>query len=274
MGLFSKIKKAFKFAFSHIGKVIKGGFKNPLRLLTGVDPLGTKIGNAIFGTKYKPLTNVFGGATEEQFASYEAKHGAGSLGFAKAFQAVADTIAGFYAGGALTKLGGQAVAGLTGKGVNAATNAAAQQATAAAAAPAASGAVTAAAPVAGAATTGGAAAAGGTAAATAAPAQGFLGKAFGAVKNFATSEAGMNIIGGALQGYAADRQQQRAIDEQRRYTRPFTSAEVESITRDVAIPGGYLERARNVGRFLNNNQSAVTGPGMTPEEVAALARGG
>lgn len=109
------------------------------------------------------------------------------------------------------------------------------------------------------------------------PSEGAANKGFwGTLKDFATSEGGMNLIGGALQGYAADRQQKRTIEEQRRYSRPFTSKEIEGITRgmDVQVPGGFLENARRVGAFLNGPANPSVGaPTTTPEQTAAMARG-
>lgn len=105
------------------------------------------------------------------------------------------------------------------------------------------------------------------------PTKGLLGQAW----DFIKSETGMNLIGGALQGYSNDQAQRRNIKEQRRYSRPFTSQEIEGITRgmDVAVPSGFLENARRVGEFLNGPARPSVGAGsMTPEQVAALARGG
>ncbi len=301
MGFLSKIGKGLKFGFSHVKKIFKGMAKNPLRLLTGGDPLSTKIHNKVFGTKYKPLFTQLGGATEQQFQDYEAKNGKGSLGFARGMQKIADTVAMFYAGGALTKVGGKLAGQAASKfGAGAAPSGATSSAAGTPVATAADGmqevVVTAAkggaAPVAGATGAGiGAAGAGqsvpggtdpaagpihapmgATPAPAAAPAGGGL---LNTVKNAVTSEAGLAIIGGALQGYSSDSQQKRAIEEQRKYTRPFTTQEIEGITRgmDVKVPGGFLENARRVGEFLNGTPRI--GPSaMTPEQVAGMARGG
>lgn len=107
MGLLSKLFKAVKFQFSHVSSVLKGMKKNPLRLLTGGDPLSTKIWNKALGTKYKPLFGQLGGATEQQFADYEAKHGEGSLGLARGLHTAAETVLSFYAGGALGRVAGR-----------------------------------------------------------------------------------------------------------------------------------------------------------------------
>jgi hypothetical protein len=286
MGFFSKIKKALKFAFSHGKSIIKGMFKNPARFLTGPGILGTKIHNTLFGTKYKPLINTFGGATEQQFQDYEAKHGPGSLGFARTFQTIADTVAGFYAGGGLTKLGSKAVGAVTSKVGSAATTGAggtgsAAGTTAGEAMPeivvnaTRSGST----PVAG--ITGG-----GSSSFVAQPPTGphplsipypsdqagggFLSRVWQGV----TSENGLQLLGGALQGYQADQQQRRAIDEQRRYSRAFTPEELASITGGMNVPAPrFLENARRVRDYLDGRPS-VGAPTMTPEQTAALARSG
>lgn len=302
MGLFSKLVKAVKFQFSHVSSVLKGLKKNPLRVLTGGDPLSTTIWNKVLGTKYKPLFGQLGGATEEQFANYEAKNGKGSLGFARALHKVAETVLGFYAGGAIGKVAGKVAATVGSKLAGTAAASAAGTTTGAAAGGVAAEAAGSALPeivvtgtragagIASATGAGiGAAAAGGGAggtpraadstlppeaqppAASAPQSGGFL----SGLKNFATSEGGLQIIGGALQGYANDRQQSRQIEEQRRYTRPFTTDEISGMTRgmDVKVPGGFLENARRVGEFLNGPPRI--GPStMTPEQVAAMARGG
>lgn len=301
MGLFSKLVKAVKFQFSHVSSVLKGLKKNPLRVLTGGDPLSTTVWNKVLGTKYKPLFGQLGGATPDQFNEYEAKHGAGSLGFAKALHTVAETVLGFYAGGALGKVAGK-VASIAGGKLAGTAAASATGTTAGAASGAAAEAAGSALPeivvtgtragtgIASATGAGiGAAAAGSGAggtprtadstlppsaqppAASAPQSGGFL----SGLKNFATSEGGLQIIGGALQGYANDRQQNRQIEEQRRYTRPFTTDEIAGMTRgmDVKVSGGFLENARRVGEFLNGPPRI--GPStMTPEQVAAMARGG
>lgn len=300
MGFLSKIVKAVKFQFSHIKSVVKGIIKNPIRALTGGgDPLSTKIQNTLFGTKFKPLYGQLGGATEDQFASYEAKNGAGSLGFARSLHAIAETVAGFYAGGAIGKLAGKvaSVAGSKLAGATAQTGASAAGTTAGGAADAlpeivVTGTRAAASPLAAATGAGiGATAAGGGAGGEPRTAdstlpsstgqsatQGTAGQKpglLGTLKNAVTSEAGLQIIGGALQGYANDAQQKRTIEEQRRYTRPFTTDEISSITKgmDVRVPGGFLENARRVGDFLNGSPR-VGPPTLTPEQVAGMARGG
>jgi hypothetical protein len=283
MGFFSKIAKGLKFAFSHGKKILKGIVKNPTRLLTGIDPLGTKIHNKLFGTKYKPLITQLGGATDEQFAEYEAKNGAGSLGYARSMQKIADTVAGFYAGGALMKVGGKLASQVAGKvgsaGAGGAGGGAAAAPGGAAPGPWASGYVppNAATGIPGVAgpVPGGAAGASAGGGAGAAPAAAGGGGLLSTAKNLLTSEAGLTLMGGALQGYASDQQQRRAIDETRRYTRPFTSEEVEGISRgsQVRVPDGFLANARRIGDFLNGAPQ-VGASVMPPDQVAAMARGG
>lgn len=102
-GLFSKLKKALKFEAFNVKGIVKDIAKNPQRLLTGaVDPLGTKITNKMFGTKYKPVVNQLGGATEQRFKDAEAK--GMDTGTARDLHKVAGAVAGFYGGNALGNL--------------------------------------------------------------------------------------------------------------------------------------------------------------------------
>lgn len=102
-GLFSKLKKALKFEAFNVKNIVKDIAKNPQRLLTGaVDPLGTKISNKMFGTKYKPVVNQLGGATKERFD--EARAQGIDTGFARTLHGIAGAVAGFYGGNALGKL--------------------------------------------------------------------------------------------------------------------------------------------------------------------------
>ncbi len=278
MGFFSKLGKALKFDFAMGKKLLKTAIKNPKQLLLGaMDPVGAKIANTLFGTKFKAPLNVMGGPSSDSMAEYEAKHGEGSLGFAPAMHKIAETVAGFYAGGALAKVGGQAfqaVKGAMGAGGQAAATSAASSVASGAAKGVGQAAGNAVGQVAGDAV----ASAAPSVISTAAPAatnaattgaRGMLSKAFDVAK----SEAGMNIIGGAMQGYGADQAQRRAIAERNSYTRPFTSEEVASINNSITgvDTGGFLSRARRVNQFLS---APVTGPTMSPDQVAALARGG
>jgi hypothetical protein len=102
-GLFKKLKKALKFEAFNVKGIVKDIAKNPQRLLTGaVDPLGTKITNKMFGTKYDPVVNQLGGATEQRFRDAEAK--GMETGTARGLHKVAGAIAGFYGGNALGNL--------------------------------------------------------------------------------------------------------------------------------------------------------------------------
>lgn len=107
-GLFKKLKKAVKFEGFNAKHMFKDIFHDPQRLLTGaVDPLGTKITNKVFGTDYDPIVNQLGGPTKQRFADAEA-HGI-DTGLAQDLHKVANTVAGFY--------GGQALSGLAGNGL-------------------------------------------------------------------------------------------------------------------------------------------------------------
>lgn len=98
-GLFSKLKKALKFETFNVKGIIKDIAKNPQRLLTGaVDPISTKLTNAVFGTHYKPVVNQLGGATEQRFRDAEAK--GMDTGTARTLHKIAGTVAGIWGGNA------------------------------------------------------------------------------------------------------------------------------------------------------------------------------
>lgn len=102
-GLFSKLKKALKFEAFNVKGIVKDIAKNPQRLLVGaVDPIGTKIANTVLGTKWKPVVNQLGGATEDRFR--QAKAQGIDTGTARTLHGIAGTIAGFYGGSALSGL--------------------------------------------------------------------------------------------------------------------------------------------------------------------------
>jgi hypothetical protein len=102
-GFWSKVKKALKFEAFNTKKIVKGVLKNPERLLTGaVDPLGTKIANEMYGTKWDPLVNQLGGATEQTFADAEAK--GMDTGLARDLHKTAGVVAGIWGGNALGNL--------------------------------------------------------------------------------------------------------------------------------------------------------------------------
>lgn len=102
-GFWSKVKKALKFEAFNTKKIVKGVLKNPERLLTGaVDPLGTKIANEMYGTKWDPLVNQLGGATEQTFADAEAQ--GLDTGLARDLHKTAGLVAGVWGGNALGNL--------------------------------------------------------------------------------------------------------------------------------------------------------------------------
>lgn len=120
-GLFSKLKKALKFESFNVKNIIKDIAKNPQRLLTGaVDPLGTKITNKVFGTKYDPVVNQLGGATEKRFRDAEAR--GLDTGLARDLHKVAGLVAGFYGAQGLGNLASAGLSNLSQPAANAASS--------------------------------------------------------------------------------------------------------------------------------------------------------
>jgi hypothetical protein len=109
-GLFSKIKKALKFEAFNVKKIVKGVLKNPKQLIFGIDPLGTKIGNTVWGSKDEALVNQLGGATKNTFAEAQAK--GMDTGLAENLHKVAGAVAGFYGGNALGNLASKGLGNL------------------------------------------------------------------------------------------------------------------------------------------------------------------
>jgi hypothetical protein len=105
-GFFSKLKKLAKFDFRQIKKIGKGIIKDPRHLLFGIDPIGTKIGSKVTGKPLTPLVNEYGGPTDGAFDEYAARYGEDSLGFARPAHAVANAVAQYYGGKALSGVGG------------------------------------------------------------------------------------------------------------------------------------------------------------------------
>jgi hypothetical protein len=102
----TKLGNAASFELDRFGNLIKNVANDPSRLIFGVDPLGTKVGNALTGSNNNALVGQFGGATPEDFRAYEAANGFGSLGAARELSHSADNIAGIFgAAGALHGLG-------------------------------------------------------------------------------------------------------------------------------------------------------------------------
>lgn len=119
-GLFSKIKKALKFEVFNTKKILKGVLKNPKQLVFGIDPLGTKIGNKVWGSKDEALVNQLGGATKNTFAEAQAK--GMDTGLAENLHKVAGAVAGFYGGNALGNLASKGLGNLA-QGLEATANA-------------------------------------------------------------------------------------------------------------------------------------------------------
>lgn len=114
MSLGAKVGNAANFELDRMGHLIKGVANDPSRLIFGVDPIGTKIGNTVTGSNNQALVGQLGGATENDFSRYEGQHGFGSLGAARAGSTAANYIAAIGgAAGAAHGLG-QAYQGLTG----------------------------------------------------------------------------------------------------------------------------------------------------------------
>jgi hypothetical protein len=96
-GFFEKVGNTLGFELWKGKDMLKNfGVNN---LFFGVDPLGTKIGNAVTGRDDKPLVDALGGATSEDFQRYGKP-----TGFAKPLHAAAHTIAGMYAANGLGNL--------------------------------------------------------------------------------------------------------------------------------------------------------------------------
>lgn len=110
-----KITNAIKFEVDRASNLVKNVANNPTQALTGgIDPIGTKIGNALTGADNKPLVGQLGGATQDDFNRYEAANGFGSLGAARNFSTAADAIAAIGGAAGAAHGIGQAVHGLTG----------------------------------------------------------------------------------------------------------------------------------------------------------------
>lgn len=297
MGLFKKIKKALKFEVFNVKGIIKKIAKNPQRLLVGaVDPLGTKIANTMFGTKWKPAVNQLGGATADTFN--EAKAKGMDVGLAKSLHQVASVVAGFYGGAALGQLASTGVSQVMNAGVAgnvagntaAATEAGASVGAAPAGAATTQGALAGAAPMSAAtqaasgviqpvavdAATMGSELAGSAIPTTAAGGSGLLSQAAKVGKGIygaAKSDAGQMIISNAMQGYAQGKAKEAEYKQQDKYKRAFTPEELAQMNGGsaptVGSSGGYLDRARRVSEFLGD-RGAVP---MDQQTVAGYARG-
>ena len=102
-GVFDKVKNTAGFELWHGGQILKG--IKPSQVFFGIDPLGTKIGNAVTGAHAKPLVDQMGGALDSRYAEYGKP-----TGYAEPLQgvahAIASTMGGQGLGGALGHIGG------------------------------------------------------------------------------------------------------------------------------------------------------------------------
>jgi hypothetical protein len=102
-----KASNAVNFELWHGKQIIQGIGKNPKQMLFGIDPIGTKIGNKVFGDDAKPLVDQFGGALDSRYDEYGRP-----TGYAKPLQGVAHVIAQLYGAKGLGKLAGAGVKSL------------------------------------------------------------------------------------------------------------------------------------------------------------------
>lgn len=101
------LKKALGFENSFTKNITKDILAHPTRLLTGIDPISTKISNKILSREDKPLVNMLG-SPDEQYYQRAAEDGV-DVSAGRQFHALADTIAGMYAGSGLaSSIGGTA----------------------------------------------------------------------------------------------------------------------------------------------------------------------
>lgn len=99
-----------KFELFHGKDLLKSVWKDPSRLITGVDPFSTHLWNGVLGTDKKPLVDQMGGATGDDYRKAEAAGIDTSAG--KGMQNIAHVIAAIEAGGyGANALGGAGAAG-------------------------------------------------------------------------------------------------------------------------------------------------------------------
>lgn len=108
-----KATNAVKFELDHGQQILKGVWDHPQQAIFGIDPIGTKIGNAVTGDNAKPQVDQLGGALDSRYADYTARTG-NETGYAKPLQGVAHTIAAAYGAKGLGRLAGAGVRSLTG----------------------------------------------------------------------------------------------------------------------------------------------------------------
>src|SRR3972149_2401609 len=99
------LKKLMGFQNSFSKNFGKDLLKHPTRLLTGIDPLSTKISNTVLGRDDKPMVNMTGSPDEQYYAKAEAE--GVDTGAARKFHKVADNVA--------MAIGAQGLAGVAGK---------------------------------------------------------------------------------------------------------------------------------------------------------------
>jgi hypothetical protein len=105
-GVGNSLVKAGEFELDHVGNIFEGLADQPERLIFGFDPLvGQRASNYVSGRNEDPLVNQMGGATSQQIADYEAKHGLNSAGGAQGLHNAAAGTAGIVAAGTLANGG-------------------------------------------------------------------------------------------------------------------------------------------------------------------------
>ena len=106
---FDKATNAVKFELDHGQQILKGVWDHPQQAIFGIDPIGTKIGNAVTGDNATPQVDQLGGALGSRYADYTARTG-NETGFAKPLQGAAHVIAGLYGARGLSNVGGNLAA--------------------------------------------------------------------------------------------------------------------------------------------------------------------
>jgi hypothetical protein len=123
--VFDKATNAVKFELDHGQQILKGVWDHPQQAIFGVDPIGTKIGNAVTGDNATAQVDQLGGALPGRYADYEQRTG-NATGYAKPLQGVAHTIAAIYGGKGLSNVAGNLAArvgsGSTGEGLGVFSN--------------------------------------------------------------------------------------------------------------------------------------------------------
>lgn len=95
-----KATNAVNFELWHGKQILQGIGSNPKQLLFGIDPIGTKIGNTVFGDDAKPLVDQLGGANADRYDQYGRP-----TGYAKPLQGAAHVVAGVMGGNAVGGIG-------------------------------------------------------------------------------------------------------------------------------------------------------------------------